>query len=151
MLYVSWCSQTSYIKLIYENKLKKAGQCCASLCPSNNLVRKHVWSGPVVVHSASSRRPSPDLCGCIFMCIIPLMCRCGAQSTRQEEFTTLPLNVVPGGSVEQMLEEYLMVSFTWPRPVTSSLTEHTHSVLLCVCVCVWTCLGFVTQFIWHSL
>ncbi|XP_067429152.1 tudor domain-containing 6 isoform X3 [Thunnus thynnus] len=32
--------------------------------------------------------------------------RCGAQSRRQEEFTNLSLDLVPGGSVEKMLEEY---------------------------------------------
>ena len=82
----------------------------AALCPLNNLVRKHFWSGPVVVHSTSSRRPSADLCGCIFMCIVPLKCRCGAQSKRQEELTNLSLDLVPGGSVEKMLEEYQKVS-----------------------------------------
>ncbi|XP_042245791.1 ubiquitin carboxyl-terminal hydrolase 37-like isoform X2 [Thunnus maccoyii] len=32
--------------------------------------------------------------------------RCGAQSRRQEEFTNLSLDLVPGGSVEKILEEY---------------------------------------------
>ncbi|XP_067429173.1 ubiquitin carboxyl-terminal hydrolase 46-like [Thunnus thynnus] len=32
--------------------------------------------------------------------------RCGAQSKRQDEFTNLSLDLVPGGSVEKMLEEY---------------------------------------------
>ncbi|XP_039979360.1 ubiquitin carboxyl-terminal hydrolase 37-like isoform X2 [Xiphias gladius] len=34
--------------------------------------------------------------------------KCGAQSMRQEEFTNLSLDLVPGGSVEEMLQEYLM-------------------------------------------
>ncbi|XP_049457011.1 ubiquitin carboxyl-terminal hydrolase 37-like [Epinephelus fuscoguttatus] len=32
---------------------------------------------------------------------------CGAQSVRQEEFTNLSLDLIPGGSVEEMLQEYL--------------------------------------------
>ncbi|XP_049418110.1 ubiquitin carboxyl-terminal hydrolase 37-like isoform X2 [Epinephelus fuscoguttatus] len=32
---------------------------------------------------------------------------CGAQSVRQEEFTNLSLDLLPGGSVEEMLQEYL--------------------------------------------
>ncbi|XP_034722912.1 ubiquitin carboxyl-terminal hydrolase 37-like isoform X1 [Etheostoma cragini] len=34
--------------------------------------------------------------------------RCGAQSIREEEFTNLSLDLVPGGSVQQMLKEYQM-------------------------------------------
>ncbi|KAL7373713.1 hypothetical protein ABVT39_013209 [Epinephelus coioides] len=32
---------------------------------------------------------------------------CGAQSVRQQEFTNLSLDLIPGGSVEEMLQEYL--------------------------------------------
>ncbi len=81
-----------------------------------------------------------------FMCIVCLMCRCGAQSKRQEEFTNLSLDLVPGSSVEELLQEYLMVRSTCPRSVTSSLTQ---VVYVCVCVCVFS--QFVTQFITHSL
>ncbi|XP_044073895.1 ubiquitin carboxyl-terminal hydrolase 37-like isoform X2 [Siniperca chuatsi] len=34
--------------------------------------------------------------------------RCSAGSTREEEFTNLSLDLVPGGTVEQMLQDYLM-------------------------------------------
>ncbi|XP_054451939.1 ubiquitin carboxyl-terminal hydrolase 37-like isoform X2 [Anoplopoma fimbria] len=34
--------------------------------------------------------------------------RCGSGSTRQEDFTNLSLNLVPGGSVQQMVQDYLM-------------------------------------------
>ncbi|XP_018522530.1 ubiquitin carboxyl-terminal hydrolase 37 [Lates calcarifer] len=34
--------------------------------------------------------------------------RCGVHSTRQEEFTNLSLDLVPGGSVDDMLQNYLM-------------------------------------------
>ncbi|XP_035535009.1 ubiquitin carboxyl-terminal hydrolase 37-like [Morone saxatilis] len=33
--------------------------------------------------------------------------RCGLQSTRQEEFSNLSLDLVPGGSVEDMLQDYV--------------------------------------------
>ncbi|XP_059199177.1 ubiquitin carboxyl-terminal hydrolase 37-like isoform X1 [Centropristis striata] len=33
---------------------------------------------------------------------------CGAQSTRQEDFSNLSLNLAAGGSVQQMLQDYLM-------------------------------------------
>ncbi len=66
------------------------------------------------------------------------MCRCGAHSTRQEEFTNLSLDLVPGASTEQMLQEYVKVSPTCPRSVTPSPTDmkpQTASVCVCLCVC----------------
>ncbi|XP_038556171.1 ubiquitin carboxyl-terminal hydrolase 37-like [Micropterus salmoides] len=35
------------------------------------------------------------------------MCSCGARSTREEDFTNLSLNLVPGGSILEMLQDYL--------------------------------------------
>ena len=53
----------------------------------------------------SSRRDHPDLSGCICKYIVPVLFRGGAQSKRHEE---LVLDLVIEGSMEQMLQDYLM-------------------------------------------
>lgn len=49
------------------------------------------------------------MCDCILMRIVPLTCRCGARSVREEEFTNLSLDLVPGVSVQQLLQDYQTV------------------------------------------
>lgn len=52
------------------------------------------------------------------------MCSCGKGSTREEEFTNLSLDLVPGGgSVEEMLEDYQKVRNTSPHSFTLELTD----------------------------
>lgn len=80
---------------------------------------------PPAVHSLTlfGRRPFLHTWDRILMCIVSLMCRCGAQSIREEEFTNLSLDLVPGGSVQQMLEEYQTVRPSCSLSLTSTLTD----------------------------
>ena len=57
----------------------------------------------------------------VILCTVPLMCRCGAQSSRDEEFSNLSLNLVPGASVQDVLQNYLKVRCTCGPSMTSSL------------------------------
>jgi len=43
------------------------------------------------------------------MCIVPLMCSCGVQSITQQDYTDLSLDLIPGSSVEEMLQMYQKV------------------------------------------
>ena len=48
-------------------------------------------------------------CRCCLTLIVPLLCRCGMRSIRQEDNMNLFLDLVPGGSVSQSLQDYLKV------------------------------------------
>ena len=61
----------------------------------------------VVVENFSIRMC--DIYGCILIWIFPLFCRCGMQSTREENFINLSLDLVPGGTVRQCLQGYFKV------------------------------------------
>ncbi|KAG8011120.1 Ubiquitin carboxyl-terminal hydrolase 37 [Nibea albiflora] len=60
--------------------------------------------------------------------------RCGAQSKRKEDFTNLSLDLIPSGSVKEMVQAYVNVRSACPHSITS-LTEHTPRQF----VFVWTC------------
>ncbi|XP_042245800.1 ubiquitin carboxyl-terminal hydrolase 37-like isoform X2 [Thunnus maccoyii] len=72
--------------------------------------------------------------------------RCGAQSKRQEEFTNLSLDLVSGGSVDKMLEEYqkdtksvtacILMSVQTRQLTTGSPSTMQRSVRQPVCLCV---------------
>ncbi len=50
-----------------------------------------------------------------FNSIVFCTCSCGSRSTREEEYTNLSLNLLPGGgTVEDLLEDYLKVRNTSP-------------------------------------
>ncbi|XP_031148544.1 ubiquitin carboxyl-terminal hydrolase 37-like [Sander lucioperca] len=52
---------------------------------------------------------------------------CGARSTKQEEFTNLPLDLVSGVTVDDLLQEYLKLRSTWCRrcsPLIDTFAAH---------------------------